>query len=275
MRAGGPARGGRGGPGRPAPKFVVLRPAARPAPQIRRSGAADAHIPAGCARPAHSRRCDPRGRHHGASRAHATHFWSRTCASRTEPAGIACCGHVAGSVCASGARPLKQHDGIALGAGAHPQQRERARPMHHEALAQPRERANEARLCRLSASSSTTQSTSPSRSFRARRRSRACPSFGRVSASTPMRHGPCASRPEITASHARRSPAAGRGTSVAKRSERWRWTRARSSSAPCAASRSGGPDGYARSDRSRPTTASISAAVAIARAGASPRSIRL
>ena len=107
------------------------------------------------------------------------------------------------------------------------------------------------RLFRVSASSRITDPIPPSRIFGASRRSRACTSRGRVSASTPIACPSTAS----TASHARRSPGIGSGTSVRHRTERWRRTRRRLSSARWAASRTGSPDGYARTESSGPTAA--------------------
>jgi hypothetical protein len=95
------------------------------------------------------------------------------------------------------------------------------------------------RLCSLLRSSRMTRGMSPSRCFRAIRRSSACRSWGRVSASTPESHP----RPVIIASHARRSPGIGSGTSWRHPKPGCSRARRRWSSSTWARSRIGSPAG--------------------------------
>ena len=95
------------------------------------------------------------------------------------------------------------------------------------------------RLAGVLDSTTSTRVTSPSRALRATLRSSAWRSSGWVSASTPTFQP----SPRIWASHARRSPGSGSGTSVRQPSDGWRRTRSRSRSAVWAASRAGSPPG--------------------------------
>jgi hypothetical protein len=114
------------------------------------------------------------------------------------------------------------------------------------------------------------RSSAASRRLRLTPRSRACRSSRTVSASTAtLRGSPVRSR-----STARRSVLFGMGHS------RWQCTDAgkrasnRAKSCRCATSRTGGPAGYARTQRSRPTAARSLAAWSNVSQGASPRSTR-
>ena len=108
------------------------------------------------------------------------------------------------------------------------------------------------RLWRESSRSRMTSVNPLSRSLRATRRCSACKSVGRVSAST----GSAQPSATTTASQPRRSRRSGIGTSVRRRRDGCRWPLKRSRSCACARSRIGCPDGYARAESSRPTTAS-------------------
>ena len=109
-------------------------------------------------------------------------------------------------------------------------------------LPMPRGRAGHRDWNASPESSRTTRSISPSRCFNDIRRSCAWMSRSRVSASTPARNA----GQTAVASHARRSPGMGRGTSVCQRIDGWHRRRSRSRSAVCAASRNGSPLGKAR-----------------------------
>lgn len=118
------------------------------------------------------------------------------------------------------------------------------------------------RLCAVSFTTRSTATTSPSRCFNAMRRSSACRSESRVSASTPTRHP----APSITASHARRSRTPGEdswddevepttGLSACHATVAGIRARNRARRLMCAASRTGRPPGNARAERSSPTAA--------------------
>ena len=107
-----------------------------------------------------------------------------------------------------------------------------------------------ARFERVSANTSRTWSTAPSRRFAFSRRWSSCPSRTRVSTSIPIRVWPI----EATASQARRSPGFGKSTSVRQRTEGWtdRWRMV--STAAWATSRLGEPSGQARAVSDMPNT---------------------
>ncbi len=127
------------------------------------------------------------------------------------------------------------------------------------------------RLFRVSATSRMIRWALSSRCLSAIRRSIAWTSRIRVSASIGSLHP----GPEMTASHARRSPGRWSGTSARHPSWAGRVARNRASVAIWAASRTRSPFGYVRSGMSSPTTAPTRTRVPYGTLMIRPRSIRL